>query len=343
MPAVKEVDYHEFLTDSKQTIDQIDKDRGNISARIREMKNIKSFRKVFQQSKLWWYGVSEKINMIFECESGFLSSQEAWVVEQYEDNTLTPEILEMCHEILSTTDREAQRAKDVLRGAPAKYSPSLKCGRPQLRDVVRSHWELHDEIKKNHSLPEDIREGHDLLSLRRALESLKWIWGVVVCYARDDSEDLNKLIDILKPRFESNHIDIFYDDYIKTGADWQKKLNHEFSIRDLALVLVSQLTLDSEFIQKEEVGLLRKRRLADNMGVVIYPIILDECNWQEYDWLKTTQFLPSDNKTIRQHYNSEDAFSELGKRIADEIHDIMKMLSDREQVPEFLARYEGRP
>lgn len=207
--------------------------------------------------------------------------------------------------------------------------------------MVRSHWELHDEIKKNDKLPEDIREAFSF-QLSNAMVPLKWIWGIVVCYARDDSEDLNKLIDILKSGFESNHINIFYDNYTKTGVDWQNKLNHEFSIRDLALVLVSQLTLDSDFIQKEEVGLLRKRRLADNMGVVIYPIILDECNWQEHDWLKTTQFLPSDNKTIRQHYNSKDAFSELGKRIADEIHDIMKMLSDPEQVPEFLGQYEGR-
>lgn len=342
MPAVKKVDYDSFCIDWENSVKKIYEYRALIARRIKPKIPKESRTRDFEHSKRWWNNVSSSINGIYHAEAGFLESLKEWVDEQYEDNELTSTILKMCHEIVITTDSEAHNAKDFLCNPVMRRLPSLKWGRPHLRDVVRSHWALHDEIKKNLSLPKYIREGYDLFSLRRALESLEWIWGIVICYARDDSEDLNRLLDILKPKFESNHINIFYDDYIRIGQDWENKLNYEFSMRDLALVLVSQLTLDSKFIQKEEVGLLCKRRLADNMGVVICPIILEECNWQKHDWLKTTQFLPSDNKTVRQHYNSKDAFSELGMEIAGKIHHNMKMLSDPEQVPEFLGQYEGR-
>ena len=84
------------------------------------------------------------------------------------------------------------------------------------------------------------------------------------------------------------------------GDDWDAEIKTRISDTHIALVLVSQMFLDSRYCKDVEIsGLLLRRRES---GLIIFPVILSACEWERHDWLKGTQFLPPGSKTIEEHY-----------------------------------------
>jgi hypothetical protein len=68
---------------------------------------------------------------------------------------------------------------------------------------------------------------------------------------------------------------------------------------DIALVLVSQGFLDSDYCQNVEI----EQFLAGTKH--LFPVILSPCDWKRHEWLASRQFLPGGDQTIEEHYRDD--------------------------------------
>jgi hypothetical protein len=130
---------------------------------------------------------------------------------------------------------------------------------------------------------------------------------VFVSYSHQDQKYLanDSLLGYLKG-LEREGFEFWHDQNILAGEIWNEEIRRQMALADIALVLVSQAFLNSQYCQGSEIAsfiIERKKR-----GLVIVPIILSACNWEGYDWLRSTQFLPRNGKNV------ESTFKSKGKR-----------------------------
>ena len=141
---------------------------------------------------------------------------------------------------------------------------------------------------------------------------------IFISYSHDD-EDWMKLFEIaLKSRFQEK-FDVWHDRRIKLGVDWFDKIINSIHDTKIALLLVTDNFLTSSFIKKEEIS--RFRELAKEKQLMIVPVIISSCAWDEYSWLYSKQGFPKDNKpldTFRLDYhNTFDKCQNIRKEIND--------------------------
>ncbi len=153
---------------------------------------------------------------------------------------------------------------------------------------------------------------------------------IFVSYSHQDAHYLkdDSLLGFLKGIKRTYQVDFWDDEKLVTGDDWNDKIKNQINKADIALVLVSQLFLDSPYCYDVEVSGFLKR--ARESGLIIFPIILSACNWKQHSWLKQRQFLPKGNKTIEEHYTEPG----VRKRIFHEIREDLEAQITRKINPD---------
>lgn len=113
----------------------------------------------------------------------------------------------------------------------------------------------------------------------------------------------------------------WYDEAIAVGNRWDDEIRAEIKQCDIALVLVSQQFLLSPYIQKVEIsGFLEE---CEARGMIIFPVMLSACAWEQFDWLKGRKFIPEGDRNFEQHYNTsskrtpffQDVYDALKKQV----------------------------
>lgn len=345
MPAASNEEIEKFVKNCEVTIERIKSNLEEITEATLCYEDYDDYKDDVCPYRKLWFDVYESIKVIYKAELMFLDGLKIRVRKRCTTKTE----LTTFNKFITKTDKTAKLAKGLCANA-YMLSTSLASGRPELRELVRSHWTVYDEVKKNKRWPKDIKKKKERFlkqlcaedAKSGALVELEWVWGIVVSFSRKDRADLKKLLEIIEPKLSEKHIHIWYDKEILTGRPWEKIIKTEFNRRDLAVTLVSEAFINkkSKFIHKVEVELLKSRRQDWEKGVVIYPIILEVCNWENHKWLKATQYLPANGKSIRKDFADKDKFNELGTQIACEIIDIMGKLSKSNKTLEFKGPYE---
>lgn len=111
-----------------------------------------------------------------------------------------------------------------------------------------------------------------------------------IIYARSDEFAKTQLILHLRPLINSQMITIWHDGNILPGEDWEKAIKKELNSSDLVLLLVSANSLNSDFIQSQELKTALER-LKDGSARVI-PIIMSPCAWRFDPVIAGLQCLP---------------------------------------------------
>jgi hypothetical protein len=109
---------------------------------------------------------------------------------------------------------------------------------------------------------------------------------IFICYAHEDNESpdpskrwLERLLKQLAPLKLQEMADIWSDQEIELGEEWHKKIQETLQNVKAAVLLVSDSFLASEYIRSNELPVLLKN--ANDRGVVILPVLLRQCLWQE--------------------------------------------------------------
>jgi tetratricopeptide (TPR) repeat protein len=124
--------------------------------------------------------------------------------------------------------------------------------------------------------------------------------NIFISYSHRDEQYLrtDSLMGFLKG-LEQDNIEFWTDLQIKPGELWDQVIKNHIQTCDIALVLVSQGFLDSDYCQNVEIEYF----LAGTEH--LFPVILSPCDWRRHEWLASRQFLPGGDKTIEEHYRDE--------------------------------------
>ena len=113
-----------------------------------------------------------------------------------------------------------------------------------------------------------------------------------IIYARDDAAFKSALRRHLTPLEQLALLEVWDDSHLLPGEEWEKSIEEKLDESDLVLMLVSEASLFSDFIQKKELktALARKQQ-----GVTQFvPILVRDCLWDLLPDFKNVQMLPLD-------------------------------------------------
>jgi hypothetical protein len=147
---------------------------------------------------------------------------------------------------------------------------------------------------------------------------------VFVSYSHRDAVYAKLIIEYLSGELKRDAIELWWDEGILTGNLWDNEIKTRIRESQIALALISQGFLNSNYCQKVEIrNFLRQRR---SEGLVIFPLILSACAWKDYDWLSETQALPTNDRNLKSHYKAVGMREELFYRVLIHLQQVAREL-----------------
>ncbi len=114
---------------------------------------------------------------------------------------------------------------------------------------------------------------------------------IFISYSRRDEAEKDKLLSHLGVLQQDGLVDVWSDDRIKTGANWQTEIEQAISQAKIAVLLITANFLNSKFILSTEVKMLLHRHKHE--GLEIFPVIARSCAWRAANWLQPLKVRPS--------------------------------------------------
>jgi hypothetical protein len=144
---------------------------------------------------------------------------------------------------------------------------------------------------------------------------------VFISYSHKDNDLLGPLLAQLKALEQADLLEVWADTRIDAGDKWYPEIEGAMKRAAVAVCLVSEYFLSSDFCTKQEVPFLLKRAAED--GLLIVPVLVSECVWEAHRWLRETQMLPGEGQSVRTHFpqNPAAVFVRAAKRIYEKVND----------------------
>jgi class 3 adenylate cyclase/tetratricopeptide (TPR) repeat protein len=165
---------------------------------------------------------------------------------------------------------------------------------------------------------------------------------VIVSYSHLDAAYLaaNSLLGFLKGLNEKG-VELWTDASIAAGAPWGQEIQERLRASDVMLALVSQSFLDSPYCTKVEVTSFLER--CRSSGMVLIPVILSPCEWQQHEWLARRQLLPGGDETIEESYTHPGKRKRLFLRIRKELRAAVERVRQARQAAAPLPTAAAKP
>lgn len=159
---------------------------------------------------------------------------------------------------------------------------------------------------------------------------------VFVSYAREDAKWLDRdyrfnLVPFLMESLKRQNVVFWFDKDLKPGDEFRRHIEAEIDQSQIALLIVSQSFLNSDFIEQHEMSRIAER--AKLGQTIIVPLLVEPCDWSEYPVLADRQMVPGSTPLI--DYTESDA---KWARVKAEILDGFKTQVKRIRAAQALAR-----
>lgn len=113
---------------------------------------------------------------------------------------------------------------------------------------------------------------------------------IFVSYCRDDQRITNGLINHFKAVSLGERLAIWSDENLTLGGTWESELNDAMLRADVAILIISEAFLNSDYIRTNELPLLLERRASGSLLVV--PVIARPVAWKNISWLREINLRP---------------------------------------------------
>jgi len=108
---------------------------------------------------------------------------------------------------------------------------------------------------------------------------------VFVSYSHDDADWVQRFTVMLSPLLRARRLRLRVDTDIRGGDSWHPAITDAITRSAVALVLVSEESLHSDFIMGQELPALIKQ------GVRLAPVLVSTCLWRHVPELAGVQWL----------------------------------------------------
>jgi hypothetical protein len=144
---------------------------------------------------------------------------------------------------------------------------------------------------------------------------------VFISYSHKDKDLLGPMVAQLKALEKAGLLDVWVDTRIDAGEKWYADIEGAMQRAAVAVCLISEHFLSSDFCNKEEIPFLLKR--AEVVGLLIIPVLLSDSPWYAHRWVEERQMLPGEGQSVRTHFPNNPAavFSKVARRIYDKLND----------------------
>lgn len=119
---------------------------------------------------------------------------------------------------------------------------------------------------------------------------------VFISYSHDDEKEKNRLISHLGVLKRAGLIEIWNDDNIQAGADWELELDRAINRAKVAILLVTSNFLTSDVTLNSVIPRLLTRFRRRELNVFV--VIAKACAWKVFDWLAKMEIRPRDGNAI---------------------------------------------
>lgn len=156
-----------------------------------------------------------------------------------------------------------------------------------------------------------------------------------ISYSHLDEEDIKGFMKHIAPLKNNGLIEDWYDRKIIAGQDFQDNIDNNLGNADIVCLFISANFLSSPACMKEKRNALELRK---KKGIIVVPIILSACGWQEYKEISSLLVLPTDGQPISNFTDSNNAWNNVYnglKKVIEEENKI-KQLKITEQFLSFL-------
>ena len=112
------------------------------------------------------------------------------------------------------------------------------------------------------------------------------------------------------------------------GDEYKRRIASEIDKAQIALLMVSQHFLNSEFIETFELPRIAAR--AERKELVVIPVLVEPCAWNDYPFLADRQMVPSSSPLI--HFTeSEPKWADVRFEILDGLRRQVKRIRQEMQ------------
>jgi hypothetical protein len=142
---------------------------------------------------------------------------------------------------------------------------------------------------------------------------------VFISYSHKDEVWKDRLMAHLAVLSKRGLLGLWDDRQIGIGEDWYDKIKGAIDKASVAILLVSANSLTSDFILREEVSQLLRRR--EKEGLPIFPVIVKSCPWQKVSWLSRMQVRPKDGKPLASYGGNrrDEALSNIATEVFEQL------------------------
>lgn len=156
---------------------------------------------------------------------------------------------------------------------------------------------------------------------------------VFVSYAREDKRWLDaeyrfNLIPFLVESLRRHNVVFWFDTELKPGDEYKRNIDSEIDQARIAILIVSQHFLNSEFIESREMPRIADR--ASQGKMIVVPVLVEPCDWSDYPFLSDRQMVPS--SPLIEYTVSDPSWAKVKYQILDGLKAQLKRIREPQTV-----------
>ena len=145
---------------------------------------------------------------------------------------------------------------------------------------------------------------------------------VFISYAHEDKVWKDKLLAPLQALERNGHFDVWADDKIAAGEDFQREITEALETSDAAVLMITNSFLTSDFIHGKELPRILKKSKRDGMRV--FPLIVRPCPWEDISWLAKMNVRPEGGRVLARgdEFDIEQDLADFAREVLQSVKSI---------------------